>query len=111
MVSEEIAARVDRLRELINYHDYRYYVLDEPEIADVEYDRLFRELQQLEEQYPELVTADSPTQRIGGRPAERFEAVAHRQPLLSLENAFSEGEAREFDQRLKRFLRQSGENV
>lgn len=111
MVSEEIAARVDRLRELINYHDYRYYVLDEPEIADVEYDRLFRELQQLEEQYPELVTADSPTQRIGGRPAERFEAVAHRQPLLSLENAFSEGEAREFDQRLKRFLRQSGEIV
>lgn len=107
MVDAAVAARVAQLRELINYHDYRYYVMDEPEIADVEYDRLFRELQQLEEQYPELVTPDSPTQRLGGRPAERFEAVAHRQPMLSLENAFSEGEAREFENRLKRFLRQT----
>ncbi|MGQ9920238.1 MAG: NAD-dependent DNA ligase LigA [Desulfobacca sp.] len=106
MVDREIAARVAQLRDLIHYHDYRYYVLDEPEIADVEYDRLFRELQQLEEQYPELVTPDSPTQRVGGRPAARFEAVEHRQPMLSLENAFSEGEAREFAQRLQRFLRQ-----
>jgi len=106
MVDKDIAARVAQLRDLIHYHDYRYYVLDEPEIADIEYDRLFRELQQLEEQYPELVTPDSPTQRIGGRPAERFEAVEHRQPMLSLENAFSDGEVREFDNRLKRFLRQ-----
>ena len=107
MVEEKIAARVAQLRELINYHDYRYYVLDEPEIADVEYDRLFRELQELEERYPELVTPDSPTQRLGGRPAERFATVAHRQPMLSLENAFSEGEAREFENRLQRFLRQT----
>jgi len=107
MVDEKIAARIARLRELIHYHDYRYYVLDEPEIADVEYDRLFRELQELEERYPELITPDSPTQRLGGKPAERFATVAHRQPMLSLENAFSEAEAREFENRLQRFLRQT----
>ena len=93
------------MRDQIHYHDYRYYVLDDPEISDAEYDRLFRELEQLEEQYPELVTADSPTQRVGGKPADKFETVEHRQPMLSLENAFSEGEAREFEARLQRFLR------
>ncbi|MBM4287990.1 MAG: NAD-dependent DNA ligase LigA [Deltaproteobacteria bacterium] len=105
MVDKTIQERAARLRELIHYHDYRYYVLDRPEISDAEYDRLFRELEELEARYPELVTSDSPTQRVGGRPAEKFESVAHRQPMLSLENAFSEGEAREFEQRLQRFLR------
>ena len=93
------------MRELIHYHDYRYYVLDDPEISDAEYDRLFRELEQLEEQYPELVTVESPTQRVSGKPTDKFETVEHREPMLSLENAFSEGEAREFEERLKRFLR------
>ncbi len=101
----KIIRRATELRYQIHYHDYRYYVLDDPEISDAEYDRLFRELEQLEEQYPELVTADSPTQRVGGKPADKFETVEHRQPMLSLENAFSEGEAREFETRLQRFLR------
>jgi DNA ligase (NAD+) len=99
--------RIAALKNLIHYHDYRYYVLDDPEISDVEYDRLFRELEDLEAQYPEWVTADSPTQRVGGKPADKFETVEHRQPMLSLENAFSEDEAREFEERLKRFLRRS----
>ncbi len=105
MAEQAVAARLAELRRLIRYHDYRYYVLDEPEIADAEYDRLFRELQQLEEQYPHLITPDSPTQRVSGRPASRFETVEHRQPMLSLENAFSDGEAREFANRIQRFLR------
>ena len=74
-------------------------------ISDAEYDRLFRELEQLEEQYPQLLTPDSPTQRVGGKPQDRFETVEHRQPMLSLENAFSEEEARGFEARLQRFLR------
>ena len=97
--------KIARLRDLIHYHDYRYYVLDDPEISDAEYDRLFRELEQLEEQYPQLLTPDSPTQRVGGKPQDRFETVEHRQPMLSLENAFSEEEARGFEARLQRFLR------
>lgn len=105
MVDKAIQDKATRLRDQIHHHDYRYYVLDDPEISDSEYDRLFRELEQLEVQYPELVTADSPTQRVGGRPADKFETVEHRQPMLSLENAFSEVEAREFEERLKRFLR------
>lgn len=101
----QIGQRVAQLREQIHYHNYRYYVLDAPEIADAEFDRLMEELQRLEEQYPELVTPDSPTQRVGAPPLEKFETVTHRIPMLSLENAFSEGEAREFEQRLQRFLR------
>ncbi len=103
--TKSVQEKIAKLRDLINYHDYRYYVLDDPEISDTEYDRLFRELEQLEEQYPELVTIDSPTQRVSGKPTDKFETVEHRQPMLSLENAFSEGEAREFEERLKRFLR------
>ncbi|HAY22335.1 MAG TPA: DNA ligase (NAD(+)) LigA [Desulfobacterales bacterium] len=108
-ITIEIAARAARLRDQIHYHDYRYYVLDDPEISDAEYDLLFRELERLEEEYPELVTPDSPTQRVGGGPAEKFESVTHRQPMLSLENAFSEGEVQEFEPRLKRFLHQQAE--
>ncbi len=104
---ENVQERIAQLKDLIHYHDYRYYVLDDPEISDAEYDRLFRELEQLEEQHPELVTADSPTQRVSGKPADKFETVEHRQPMLSLENAFSEAEAREFEERLKRFLRRA----
>ncbi len=101
----EVLSRVKELREQIHYHNYRYYVLDDPVIADAEFDRLLQELEKLEEKYPELVTPDSPTQRVGAAPLEKFETVRHRQPMLSLENAFSEDEAREFDDRLKRFLR------
>jgi DNA ligase (NAD+) len=104
-IPQEVGARVKELREQINYHNYRYYVLDDPVISDAEFDRLLQELTRLEEQYPELLTPDSPTQRVGAAPLEKFETVAHRQPMLSLENAFSEAEARDFDERLQRFLR------
>ncbi len=104
-IPDDVRARVKDLREQINYHNYRYYVLDAPVVSDAEFDRLLRELQKLEEQYPDLVTPDSPTQRVGAAPLEKFETVRHRIPMISLEDAFSEDEAQEFDARLKRFLR------
>jgi DNA ligase (NAD+) len=85
-----IKQRVDKLRELINHHNYRYYVLDSPEISDDEYDKLMLELKHLEEAHPELVTPDSPTQRVGAAPVEAFGVVEHPQPLLSLANAFTD---------------------
>ena len=88
----EVKQRIQKLRELLNYHNYRYYVLDSPEISDAEYDELMRELKQLEEAHPELITPDSPTQRVGAAPVEAFGVVEHPQPLLSLANAFSDEE-------------------
>ncbi|MBM3118634.1 MAG: NAD-dependent DNA ligase LigA [Chloroflexi bacterium] len=88
----KIKQRITKLRELLNYHNYRYYVLDSPEISDAEYDELMRELKQLEEAHPELITLDSPTQRVGAAPVEAFGVVEHPQPLLSLANAFSDEE-------------------
>jgi len=96
----EAEARAAELRGRIQYHDYQYYVLDAPEIPDAEYDRLLRELQDIEAAYPELVTPDSPTQRVGGSPAEGFDEVRHTVPMLSLGNAFSEEEVRDFDRRV-----------
>jgi DNA ligase (NAD+) len=90
--SAEAREKIEKLRAEIDRANYRYYVLDSPEIADIEYDRLMRELQNLEEQYPELRTPDSPTQRVGAAPLEAFGVVAHPQPLLSLANAFSDDE-------------------
>jgi DNA ligase (NAD+) len=104
----EVSSRVAALRDQINYHNYRYYVLDDPVISDAEFDRLMAELTRLEEDHG-LATPDSPTQRVGAQPLDKFETVRHRQPMLSLENAFSETEAREFDERLKRFLRSAEE--
>jgi DNA ligase (NAD+) len=91
---QEAKLRVEELRSQIAYHDYRYYVLDSPEISDAEYDELMRELRRLEEQHPELITPDSPTQRVSGQPVEAFGIVEHRVPLLSLANAFNEEELR-----------------
>ncbi|MGO9395488.1 MAG: DNA ligase LigA-related protein, partial [Desulfobaccales bacterium] len=102
---QEAVDRVRELREQINYHNYRYYVLDDPVISDAEFDRLLRELSALEERYPRLLTPDSPSQRVGAAPLNKFETVRHRLPMISLENAFSEGEVREFEERLHRFLR------
>lgn len=85
----EVKQRIEKLRSLINYHNHRYYVLDSPEISDEEYDELMRELSQLEAEHPELITSDSPTQRIGAPPAEEFGVVEHPEPLLSLANVFS----------------------
>ena len=104
MVTETLRKRVEKLREEIEYHNYRYYVLDQPEISDAEYDRLMRELEKIEEQYPELRSPNSPTQRVGAPPLESFEIVRHSIPMLSLANAFSESEARDFDKRVKKFL-------
>ena len=84
-----VVQRVQQLREQINYHNYRYYVLDSPEVSDAEYDSLMRALQELERSYPELVTPDSPTQRVGAAPAAAFATVEHREPLLSLANVFN----------------------
>src|SRR4030043_746586 len=88
----EVKQRINKLRELINHHNYRYYALDSPEISDAEYDEFMRELKQLEEAHPELITPDSPTQRIGAAPVEAFGVVEHPHPLLSLANAFSDEE-------------------
>src|SRR5207244_993554 len=101
---EEAQARVLELRSLIDRANRQYYVLDHPEISDAEYDALFRELVELETQYPELVTPDSPTQRVGGPPSDAFAKVTHRTPMLSLANAFEREEVREFDQRERRPL-------
>ena len=98
--SATVRKRIESLREEIRYHNYRYHTLDEIEIPDAEYDRLMRELQDLEREYPELVTADSPTQRVGGEPSESLQTVRHRLPMLSLDNVFSEDELREFHRRV-----------
>ena len=89
---EEVRKRAEEFRSFLNYHNYRYYVLDSPEVSDSEYDRLFRELKNLEQKYPELITPDSPTQRVGAPPVKEFGVVRHRLPLLSLGNAFSHEE-------------------
>ena len=86
------AAQAEALRALIRHHNYRYYVLDDPEIPDAEYDRLVRELQDLEAAHPELVTPDSPTQRVGAEPRPEFTQVRHRLPMISLDNAMDDGE-------------------
>lgn len=109
MAPEAIKKRVEKLREEIEYHNYLYYILDQPEISDAQYDRLMRELEKLEEQYPELRSPNSPTQRVGAPPLEAFEIVRHTIPMLSLANAFDEAEARDFDKRVKKFLETSQE--
>jgi DNA ligase (NAD+) len=96
-----ITARIAELRSLLEEHNYNYYVLDRPSIPDAEYDRLFRELQQLESEHPELVTNDSPTQRVGAAPSAEFEQVTHRAPMLSLNNAFEDDEVAQFDRRVR----------
>ncbi len=100
----EVKQKIQKLRELINHHNYRYYVLDSPEISDAEYDELMRQLNQLETAHPELVTPDSPTQRVGATPVEAFGVVEHPQPLLSLANAFSDEELDAWHRRVSNIL-------
>ena len=100
----EVAARIAALREAIRGHDHRYYVLDDPEIPDHEYDGLMRELERLEAAHPGLVTADSPTQRVGAAPSESFGEAVHHVAMLSLANAFDEDEVRAFDRRIRERL-------
>lgn len=101
---ETVRQRIEKLRELINYHNWRYYVLDSPEISDAEYDSLMRELRELEEKYPQFITPDSPTQRVGAAPVEEFGVVEHRVPLLSLGNAFNFEELTAWYNRINRLL-------
>jgi DNA ligase (NAD+) len=102
--TEVAHSRIEELRRLLEHHNRLYYQLDSPEIPDADYDLLFRELQALEERFPALVTAESPTQRVGGASLDKFRAVTHRLPMLSLENAVNEEEIREFDLRVKKIL-------
>jgi DNA ligase (NAD+) len=99
--SQDLAARAEELRDQIRHHEHAYYVLDLPEISDGEFDALFLELRRIEEEKPDLVTADSPTQRVGGEASEQFAKVRHRSPMLSLQNAFDEEEIRAFDRRVR----------
>jgi len=103
-MNKDLIQKTEELREELRYHNYRYYILDDPIISDVEYDRLMRELIELETAYPEMVTKDSPSQRVGAKPLDAFETVIHRVPMLSLANAFDEEELRAFDQRVRKLL-------
>jgi DNA ligase (NAD+) len=96
--------RIEALRKQIEYHNYRYYIEADPELTDLEFDRMMQELQDLEKQFPELVTPDSPTQRVGGSPIEGFRQVPHQVPMLSIENTYNEEELKEFDLRIWRLL-------
>ena len=104
-----VRAKAEHLREQIEDHNYRYYVLDDPQVPDSEFDRLFRELQELEARYPELVSPDSPTQRVGGAPLAAFGEVEHRVPMLSLDNALSSEALSDFDRRVRERLERDGD--
>ncbi|MCD5390979.1 NAD-dependent DNA ligase LigA [candidate division NPL-UPA2 bacterium] len=103
-VLKEVSIRIQELRSQINYHNYRYYILDDPEISDAQYDRLMRELRELEKEYPSLITSDSPTQRAGAPPSKTFDPVPHTIPMLSLGNAFDRDEVKEWMERVVRGL-------
>jgi DNA ligase (NAD+) len=100
-VAKSIEKKIEKLRDEIRHHEYRYYVLDDPEISDFEFDRLMHRLQELEREHPELTTPDSPTQRVGGQPAEEFPKVRHSTPMISLDNTYSVEELKDFDRRVR----------
>ncbi len=103
-IPNDIASRAGELRDLLNKYNHLYYVADEPEVTDSEYDRLFKELKQIETEYPELLTADSPTQRVGGKALDKFSQITHALPMLSLDNVFDREELEAFDQRVRDWL-------
>src|SRR5713101_1612318 len=103
--SKDLGKKIESLREKIRHHEYLYYVLDHPEISDAEFDELMQQLKDLEADHPDLITPDSPTQRVGGKPREGFVKVAHSSPMLSLDNALNEDEMREFDRRVRDLLK------
>ncbi len=108
MNKKEAREQIEQLRDELRYHNYRYYVLDEPTISDAEYDQMFRRLDELEEQFPDLVTADSPTQRVGAPPREELGTVVHRAPMLSLQSVYSEEEMRHY---VETVIAEVGEDV
>src|SRR5256884_9569556 len=97
--TKDVEKQLETLRDEIRYHEHRYYVLDQPELSDAEFDRLMDKLKKLEAEHPELVTPDSPTQRVGGKPREGFVKVRHSSPMLSLDNTYSEDELRAWERR------------
>ena len=107
-LNPQIVQKVAALRKALHRHNYRYYILDDPEISDAEYDRMMQELKQLEENNPQLTSPDSPTARVGAAPLEKFDAVAHTIPMLSLDNGFNDEDILEFDRRVKRNLDTQG---
>jgi len=108
MATAAAAERAAQLRAAINDHDHRYYVLNEPSVPDAEYDRLMKELRDLEAAHPELVTADSPTQRVSGKPAPEFAEVQHTIPMLSLNNGFTDEDLADFDRKVRERLGRDG---
>ena len=104
MSKEKDIKRIKELRSLLHHHDYLYYVEDKPTISDADYDDRFRELKSLESKYPDLVTPDSPTQRVGGEPLKEFKPYQHKKPLLSLDNAMNLEELDDFDRRVREAL-------
>jgi DNA ligase (NAD+) len=101
----KLIEKIEKLRNTLHHHNYRYYVLDDPEVSDAEYDRMMQELIRIEEAHPELVSPDSPTARVGAAPLEKFETISHTIPMLSLENGFGDEEIIVFDERIRRFLK------
>src|SRR5437764_1282631 len=101
---QQLQVRTEELRAQLNYHNYRYYVLDDPEIADAEYDALMEQLRAIEADHPELQSPDSPTQRVGAGPAEQFAVVEHKVPMLSLANAFTPEALRAWHERASRLI-------
>src|ERR1700757_1569701 len=97
---KDVAANIETLRDQIRHHEYRYFVLDDPEISDFEFDKLIEQLKKLEAEHPELITPDSPTQRVGGKPREGVVKVRHSSPMLSLDNTYSEEELRGWERRV-----------
>src|SRR6185503_13500900 len=102
MATKSPDERIRELRDLIRHHEERYYIHADPDVSDEEFDRLLHELEQLEADHPDLVTTDSPTQRVAGRPVEGFETVEHLVPMLSLDNAYNDEELRAFDERVRK---------
>src|ERR1700746_3217970 len=100
MPAANVEKKIETLRDKIRHHEYLYYVLDNPEISDLDFDRLMQQLKDLETEHPSLITADSPTQRVGGKPREGFVKVRHSSPMLSLDNTYSEEELRGWERRV-----------
>ncbi|HXX00797.1 MAG TPA: hypothetical protein VEJ00_06260, partial [Candidatus Acidoferrales bacterium] len=98
--TKDFEKKLDSLREKIRHHEYLYYVLDQPEISDLDFDELMQQLKDLEAEHPNLITADSPTQRVGGKPREGFIKVPHSSPMLSLDNTYNEEELRDWERRV-----------
>src|SRR5712692_10879843 len=98
--AKDLEKKIESLRDRIRHHEYRYYVLDDPEITDAEFDQLMNQLKKLEAEHPDLITPDSPSQRVGGKPREGFVKVRHSSPMLSLDNTYSEVELRAWERRV-----------